>query len=135
MDDLLKWCHEGDGVEARLYLGAGGEGKTRFFAQACSLLMNGDYGKWQAGWLDLRRWLRGNPLAWTRSSVSTVGLLLGIDLRARKSRGAITVGEPDSFRRSESKDTSRSFGAGKRLLVGMDEVRKRGVCPGKRDSS
>jgi len=90
MDDLLKWCHEGDGVEARLYLGAGGEGKTRFFAQACSLLMNGDYGKWQAGWLDLRRCC-AEPARLDALLRFDGGLLLGIDYAGSEVAGAITA--------------------------------------------
>ena len=90
IDDLLRWCRKGDGIEARLYLGAGGEGKTHLFAHACSLMMDNNKERWLAGWLTLKRCC-SEPGRLDELLDFDGGLLLGIDYAGSEVSDVITV--------------------------------------------
>ncbi|MDP8225058.1 MAG: tetratricopeptide repeat protein [Candidatus Lernaella stagnicola] len=76
--DLLSWCRQEDGSAARLYLGPGGAGKTRFFAEVCSQLLAESGDEWRAGWFNLRRYKR-EPVRLDTLLESEGNVLIGVD--------------------------------------------------------
>jgi tetratricopeptide (TPR) repeat protein len=90
IDDILAWANGGDGIAMRLYFGDGGQGKTRFFAEVCSRLMERDDENWTAGWLNLARCER-EPARLDELLKTDCNLFLGVDYAGSELEKIISV--------------------------------------------